>query len=90
MKVLNNHESHWIKDIEDHTHPRERHLEVFKVIGTQKAKKTKKYVLGKKCRHMISRCRHLKIDLNLEMKCRHLKTVSKDSNLKIKVSTHVL
>ena len=56
MKVLNNHESHWIKDIEDHTHLRGIHLEVFEVIGTQKVKEKKKYVLGEKCRHMVSRC----------------------------------
>ena len=44
MKVLNNHESHYIKDIEDHTHPHGRHFKAFEVISAQKAKNTKKYV----------------------------------------------
>ena len=93
MKVLNNHESNWIKDIEDHTHPRGKHLEIFEVIGAQKAKETKKYVLGEKCQHVISRCRHLKTDLNLGMKCQHIVlkvlTPLDSKQIEIKVSAHV-
>ena len=54
-----------------------RHLEVLEVIDAQKAKETTKICFGKKCRHMV-------------LRCRHMKTVSMNSNLGRQVSTHLV